>query len=99
MARDFGTVSELYPPGITDLRDLPHRWFEALRLALMFIGFDELEEGEKPPKTIWLDEEQLSDWFTEVKRRRKEKYGGDSDGGGAIEDPVQNDAARALIAG
>lgn len=98
IARDFGTIRELFPPGITDLRDIPYRWFDAIRMALMFISFDELEKEERPPKHIWLDDEQLGEWFKAVEKRRKEKYS--SDGGpGPIEDPVQNAAAANLIAG
>jgi hypothetical protein len=63
----------------------------------MVIGFDELEEQERPPRRIWLDNERLSEWFKEIKRKRNERYGGK--GSGAIEDPVANDAARSLIVG
>lgn len=97
IARDFGTVSELYPPGITDLRELPSHWFDAIRQAIVFLGFEELEKEERPPKSIWLDKDKLSAHFGRVEELRKEKY--DVDGGGEIEEPVENDAARALIAG
>lgn len=59
----------------------------------MVIGFDELEEQERPPRRIWLDNERLAAWFKEVRRRRKERYSDKE-----IEDPVNNQAARGLIA-
>jgi len=90
-------VSELFPPGITDVRDLPYKAFEAIHTALIFLGFGELPEEEQPPRRIWLDSDLLDDWFTEVKRKRKEER--DGSGPGPIEDPVRNDAARSLIAG
>lgn len=98
MARDFGTVSELYPPGITHLVELPDVLFDAIRKALQFISFQEnLDEDEMPPRSIWLDGEALEAHFAWVKEVRKEKY--DIKGGGAIEDPVENAAAKDLLVG
>lgn len=70
-------------------------------MALQFLGWMEnLEEDEVPPRWIWFDDKSLTKHFEAVKKRRKEKYGdGKKDGPGEIEDPVQNDAARDLIAG
>jgi hypothetical protein len=79
------------------VRDCPHVLFEAIRVALLIISFDELERDERPPRRIWLDREKLAAWFKDVERRRTEKYGGK--GPGAIEDPVNNEAARSLIVG
>lgn len=88
-------MSELYPPGITDLREIPYPWFDAIRKAIVFLSFEELEKEERPPKSIWMDEKALSAHFTWVEARRKEKY--DVDGGGEIEEPVENEAARNLL--
>lgn len=98
IARDFGTVAELLPDGVDDLRDCPHVLFTAIRQALVILSFGELPDDERPPKRIWNDGEALKDFFDEVKRRRDEKYG-DRKGPGPIEDPVQNDAARSLLVG
>jgi hypothetical protein len=98
IARDFGTVAELYPPGITDIRDIPAIWFDAIRQALTFISFQEnLEEEEIPPRSIWLQPDALEEHFAAVKQRRKERVesGGKSD----IEDPVENQAAKDLVVG
>ncbi len=98
IARDFGTIAELYPPGITDLREVPAMWFDAIRRALTFISWQEnLEEEEQPPRSIWLDPDKLADHFAQVKQRRKEKF--DIKGGGEIENPVENEAAKALVVG
>jgi hypothetical protein len=98
IARDFGTVAELYPPGITDLREVPAMWFDAIRRALIFISWQEnLEEEEQPPRRIWLDDEQLKEHFAAVKQRRKERF--EIKGGGEIENPVENEAAKALVVG
>jgi hypothetical protein len=97
IARDFGTVAQLLPDGIADVRDCPHTLFSAIRAALMVIGFDELDEDERPPRRIWLDNDRLADWFKEVRRRRKEKYSAKEPG--PIDDPVENDAARSLLVG
>lgn len=97
LARDMGTVRELFPEGITDLRDLPHTMFEATRLGLVFLGFEELGEKDTPPKRIWLDGDKLEAWFDEVRKRREREAKGE--GSDEIEDPVDNDAAALLIVG
>lgn len=97
IARDFGTVAELLPDGIADVRDCPHTLFAAIRVALMVISFDELDDDERPPRRIWLDNDRLAAWFKEMRRKRHEKYGGK--GPGPIEDPVNNGAARSLLVG
>lgn len=96
IAKSIGDVSSLFPPGITLLADVPHHLADAISKGLAFVSFDELPSDEKPPRMIWLDEERLSDWFDEVAKRREEKWSGESK---EIEDPVQNAAARSLIAG
>jgi hypothetical protein len=90
-------VHELLPEGIEDLRDCPHHIFEAIRIAMMILSFDELDRDERPPRRIWLDADRLGEWFKEVERKRKEKYSGGRDR--TIDDPVDNDAARSLIVG
>lgn len=93
IARDFGTVSSILPEG-TSLTDAPYTFFEAVRSALLFLSFDELQEHERPPKRMWTKGEQLNDWFEMVKKRRKDDL--DSKSGG-IEDPVDNDARQMLL--
>jgi hypothetical protein len=100
MARDFGTVSELYPPGIADLREVPYLWFDAIRKAIVFLSFEEnLEKDERPPKAIWLDGDKLAAHFAWVEQRRKERYSGKGDGSSEIDDPVENQAAKGLLVG
>ena len=99
LARDFGTVSELFPQHFDDLRDLPHPFFDLIRRAMLYLGFDELDEDEVPPKRIWSDDEQLSEWFSEIRRRRKRKAEGKDDWSRDIDDPVDNAAAAGLIVG
>jgi hypothetical protein len=93
-------VSQLLPDGIADVRDLPHHVYNLVRRALVFLGFDDLDEDERPPRRLWLDDDGLGDHFKVVRQRRAEKYsgGGDKSSPGPIEDPVSNDAASLLIA-
>jgi hypothetical protein len=93
-------VSELFPEGVENIRDLPYRLFEAVRMATIFIGFDELPKEERPPRRIWLNSEALHQWFEQVERDREKKYGGKSGGDTVLEgEPVENKAARSLISG
>jgi hypothetical protein len=94
IAKSLGDVSALLPPGIDSVWDLPHNIHDAISQGLVFIGFDELSEEERPPRNIWLDPELLTEHFANLKRERKEKAEGR-----AIEDPVQNAAAKDLIVG
>lgn len=92
IARDFGDVRELLPPGIDSIRDAPYSLVEAIRLATLFLSFEELPAKEQPPRRIWLDGEALREWFDDVDRARQSEYGPK-----AIEDPVENLAAKDLI--
>lgn len=91
-------MSELFPPGIANVRDLPWRLFDAIRMALVFIGFEELEKEERPPRKIWLDDEKLQAWFDQVERDRERKFGNNKDTKMEGES-VQNKASEQLIRG
>jgi hypothetical protein len=92
----MGTAQLLFPPGITDLRELPAGYFDAIGMALGFLSFEELPEEDRPPRRIWLNNEALKEHFAAVKARRKAEA--DPNAPDPIEDPVDNPAARDLIA-
>lgn len=92
LAREMGDVSQLLPDGIRSLRDIPFRLQQAIKAALMFLGFEELQSEDIPPRNIWLDGEALSEHFDEIRRRHKERGSGRE-----IEDPVKNGAIDLLI--
>lgn len=98
LARDSGSMSSLYPPGITNMLDLPVSLYDAIRKGLQFASFGELEEDEQPPRAIWLNMRALRAFFDEVKAKRKRKASGKDDwpDDDDIEDPVTNPAAAAL---
>lgn len=96
LARDFGDVSSLFPPDFDDLRDLPHSLFEAIRMAAVFLSFDELDADEQPPKRIWLVADKLAEWMDAIAAKRRTGASGMNQ---EIEDPVQNRAAEGLIIG
>jgi hypothetical protein len=92
-------VSSLFPRGVTSLGDLPFTIHEAIVQALQFLAFEEMPKDERPKRAIWLDPERLKKHFEAVEKRREEKYSYDKDGQSqAIEDPVENEAAKMLIA-
>lgn len=72
IARDAGNISSLFPPGITNLCDLPFTLHNAIRMALFFLKFEELLEKEQPPRKIWLDPDKLEAWWDEVKAARED---------------------------
>lgn len=94
VARDAGDISSLFPPGITSLADMPHTLFEAIRMALHFLGYSELPEEERPPKAIWLDADKMKLWWAEVNANRKAKYGG---GGADLSSMPQNEWVKKLF--
>lgn len=79
LARDIGDISSIFPPGISRLYDLPFTIFNAIRLALHFISFEELPREERPPKKIWLDGDRMTEWWREVEENRKRKLRGEGD--------------------
>lgn len=89
-------MSELLPLGVESIRECPWRWFEAIRLGMFFIGFEELAEEDRPPRKIWLDSEAMESHFAALKAKRERESKGDTTLEGV---PVQNSAARDLIAG
>lgn len=91
-------MSSLFPKGVTSLGDLPFHIHDAIVMALQFLSFEELPKDERPKKAIWMDEEKLHAHFDAVDKRREEKYGTDKDGQSqAIDDPVENQAAKMLV--
>jgi hypothetical protein len=91
IARDLGTVSHLLPEGVASLRDAPYPLFHAIKRALMFLNFDEMREEDIPPRKIWLDNEELSRWFADLKREHRQ------DRGGGIEDPQRNSVIDLMV--
>lgn len=93
IARDFGSVSELLPDGIADLRDCPYVLFDAIRHATVVLSWQEnLPDKERPPKRIWQDGEALKEWFARLDKEREREREGKK-----IDDPVDNPAAAGLI--
>ena len=37
--------------------------------------FENLPEDEQPPRHIWWSDKLIGEWFDEVNRKRKEKFG------------------------
>jgi hypothetical protein len=98
IARDFGTVSQVLPQGLS-LYDAPHTFVEAIRSTIVFLGWqDNLESKEIPPKRVWLDAKKLDAWFKDVKAKREDEMKGRSNTAeGWDGDMVQNDAVRQMI--
>lgn len=89
----------LFPEGVHTLADLPAQLHEAIVVGLQFLRFQEMDPDESPPRSIWLDQKKLESHFAMVQKKREEKYSYDKDGKSKeIEDPVENDAARLLLA-
>lgn len=89
-------MSQVLPAGVS-LKDAPHSLFDAIRQAVIFLGFQDLPEDEKPDRKIWHDTEKLEAHFEAVKRRWEERM--DPKGSGEVEDPVDNAAAKGLLIG
>jgi hypothetical protein len=86
----------MLPEGIDRLDDCPYTYWNAVRMALGFLGFDELPKDERPPRKIWLDGDEMRKHWTAVERIREEKYGTGSGDSQDTEVKV-NAAARDLI--
>lgn len=97
IARDLGGIGSLLPPGVDSLDDCPFPLFDAIQRGLIILSWDELPRDERPARRIWGDDEALIAHFERVERERDQKYG--LNGSGGVDDPVENAAARSLIAG
>lgn len=92
-------MSSLFPRGITSLGDLPYHLHDAIVMGLQFLRFEELPKEDRPRRGIWLNDEKLRAHFDAVEKRQEEKYKYDEKGQSqAIEDPVENPAAKMLMA-
>lgn len=90
-------MAELVPPGYDGLRDCPYPLFERIRMALVFLSWEELPREEQPPRRIWLDGPALTSHFKRVERDRERKLRGD---GGQPESEMEvNSLARDMIVG
>lgn len=79
-AREGGTGHSLWPPGMTSVLELPWDLLIAIQHAYRILNWQEnLMPDEMPPSWMWPLEWELEEWFEDVERRRKEKYG--TDGG------------------
>lgn len=99
IARDFGTVSELLPRGLS-LLDAPFPLVGAIRLATQFLSWREnLPRDEQPPKAIWLDGEKLERWFKDVEAKREAEMKGNtkSDDGIWTGEMKSNDAIKYML--
>lgn len=68
----------------------------ALEQAQRVLNWQEnLMEEEMPPAWMWPFDQQLEEWFEEVERKRKSKYGADSDDDDEpMGDMMQNEFAK-----
>lgn len=91
IAKELGDASLLLLPGITDLRELPYTYVDALTAGLAFLGYDELPEDERPEKAIWFDSKMMDKHWAAVKKAREAKWGDDKGiADEEIDDPVNN---------
>jgi hypothetical protein len=88
-------VSQLLPADVDGLADCPYTIHDAILKALHWLGYEDLDLADRPPKKLWLDGEAMEEWWRERSRIQREKYGLDPDD---IEGPtMKNDAAKGLI--
>lgn len=81
---------------MTDIRELPAVYFDAIRTTLIYLGFEEMPEDDQPPRRIWQDPVALKGHFDMLKRDRKARTENGGNTEGPIEEPVQNDLTKGL---
>lgn len=66
----------LWPKGAKTIDDLPAKLVMAIDHALKVLSwYENLEKSEIPPQWMWHLDWELSDWWEQVDRERKAKYG------------------------
>lgn len=88
----MGTAELLFPPGFDRLDELPAPYFEHIRVSMIYLGFEEMPEDDRPPKSIWQEPDALKRHFDELKANRKRQA--DPTAAEPIEEPVQNDLTK-----
>lgn len=68
------------------LIDLPFTHHDAILYALGFLSFEKLPEEERPPKSIWLDDDKMTAWWDEVERMREARMKGEDYAAPSVED-------------
>lgn len=94
LARELGDVSGLLPTGIATLREIPHPLLEAIKAALIFLSFEELQAEDRPARSIWTNTELLNAHFDAVRRRHETQYGG---GGREASEERRNSALDLMV--
>lgn len=90
----MGTAHLLMPPGITDLREMPATHFDLIRRSMIFLGFEEMPQEDRPPRKIWMDDKLLVEHFNRLREKRSAEAGGDS----VSREPMeQNSLAKEMI--
>lgn len=65
-----GDFSAIFPDGVVQA---PYTLVMAVNTALTVLSwFENLPEEEQPPRHIWYDDEQIADWFRDVRASRKQ---------------------------
>jgi len=89
----MGTAHLLLPPGVEDIREMPGQHFDLIRRSMIFLGFEEMPEEDRPPRKIWLDDKELVAHFDRLKEKRKAEAGGDT----VSTDMTENSLAKDMI--
>jgi hypothetical protein len=88
----MGDLSLLLPEDIENIHDLPYIYFDAIKLALVWLSYEELESEDRPPSHIWLEPKLMKKWFKAVRKRQKAKWGLKDDIDSEIDGPIERNA-------
>lgn len=76
-AKLSGNGASLYPDGISSIEDMPWDIAQAIEWALRVISWEEnLLSEDMPPHWMLAFDEELTEWFEEIKIKREMESGG-----------------------
>lgn len=80
-ARKLGGSELLWPRGCKSIEEVPHDLLSAIDHASRVCDWQEnLPTDELPPRWMWPFEEELADWFEQIKEAREIQRGGGANG-------------------
>lgn len=86
LSRQTGNGQLLWPEDCTTLEEVPADLLRTIAYANKILDWHEnLTEEEVPPEWMWPFEDDLKEWFDEVKAARNDRYGGSSSSDETVE--------------
>lgn len=95
IARSTGNGSILWPKDVKSATDCPVDLLRSISHADKILDwFENMMPDEVPPEWMWPFDDELNDWFDEIREARKARYSGGGDDADDDTGMMVNDISR-----